>query len=363
VQNDGMNKLVSGKLSLSGRVTSGIGQGAGFTRLAWVREKILEQCGIDPFPGTLNLSIETDTDLRAWRDLCAQGGRPLAAPNADHCDAMLYPVRIAGSITEAVTGAVVVPDIEGYPPERAEIVAAVDLRRHLTIADGDIVSLTTHERHSVKAIIFDVDGTLLNSLDGYRLAASRATQAHGYSVSLEHVRRALNTNQPFWDFILPPGAERDDDLIDELRAATMSHWPDALEEVVSVIPGSIDTLDSLRRAGIRLAIFTGSSGESFPPLRAAGILDRFEVIITGDDVDAGKPDPEGIRLCLDKLGLTPQDVAYVGDSCIDVTASHAAGVLTLSVLTGAGDSASLSAAGTHHVLTSVARLPELFLET
>jgi phosphoglycolate phosphatase len=359
VQNDRVNKLVSKSLTLSGRVMSGVGQGAGFTRLAWVREKILSQCGIDPFPGTLNLSIETDTDLGTWRELCAKGGRTLAAPNTDHCDAMLYPVRIA----EAVTGVVVVPGIKEYPPERVEIVAAVDLRQHLSLADGDIISLSAHERHSIKAIIFDVDGTLLNSLDGYRLAASRATQAHGYSVSLEHVRRALNTNQPFWDFILPPGAERDDDLIDELRAATMSHWPDALEEVVSVIPGSIDTLDSLRRAGIRLAIFTGSSGESFPPLRAAGILDRFEVIITGDDVDAGKPDPEGIRLCLDKLGLAPQEVAYVGDSCIDVTASHAAGVLTISVLTGAGDSASLSAAGTHHVLTSVARLPELFLET
>jgi len=371
VQNDDMNKLVSAKLSLSGRVTSGVGQGAGFTRLSWVREKILDQCGIDPFPGTLNLSIETDADLATWRDLCARGGRRLTAPNADHCDAMLYPVRIAGSIpgsipgsiTRAVTGVVVVPGVEGYPPGRAEIVAAVDLRRHLTITDGDIVSLTTHERHPVKALIFDVDGTLLNSLDGYRLAASRATQAYGYSVSLEHVRRALDSNQPFWDFIIPPGTERDADLIDELRAATMSHWPAALAEVVGVIPGCAETLGSLRQAGIRLAIFTGSGGESFPPLREAGILDLFEVIVTGNDVDAGKPDPEGIRLCLDKLGLTPQDVAYVGDSCIDVTASHAAGVLTISVLTGAGDSASLSAAGTHHVLTSVARLPELFLET
>ena len=357
VQNVGMNKLVSGSLSLSGRVTSGIGQGADFTRLSWVRDKLLEQCGIDPFPGTLNLSIETAGDQGTWRELCARGGLPLAAPNADHCDAMLYPVRIA----KAVAGAVVVPGVREYPPDRAEIVAAVDLRRHLTLTDGDIIGLSLHVRHSVKAIIFDVDGTLLNSLDGYRLAASRATQAYGYSVSLEHVRRALDSNQPFWDFIIPPGAERDADLIDVLRAATMSHWPDALEEVVGVIPGCVDALDSLRRAGIRLAIFTGSGGESFPPLREAGILDRFEVIVTGNDVDAGKPDPQGIRLCLDKLDLAPQDVAYVGDSCIDVTASHAAGVLTISVLTGAGDSASLSAAGTHHVLTSVARLPELFL--
>jgi len=336
---------------------TGVGQGAGFTRLAWVREQFLEQCGVDPFPGTLNLTIETDTDLATWHQLCKSGGRRMMAPTADTCDATLHVIRIA----ESVTGAIIVPDINGYPENRVEIVAAVDLRQHFSIVDGDVVRLTIHERHAAKAIIFDVDGTLLNSLDGYQLAASRATAAYGYSVSHDHVRQALNSNQPFWDFIIPPGRKHDEGLIAELRAATMSHWPDALDEVVDIIPGCADALERIRQAGIRLAIYTGSGGESFPPLREAGLLDLFEVIVTGNDVQARKPDPEGIRLCLEKLTLAPHEVAYVGDSCIDVAASHAAGVLTISVLTGAGDCASLSAAGTHRVLTSVARLPEVFL--
>jgi|GEM_PF-225012 len=355
VQNNAMNTQSDTSLSFTGRVMTGQGRGANFTQLARVREQFLQSCGIDPFPGTLNLTVSTDTERETWRRLQGRGGRRMAAPADEACTAILYPVRIADSLT----GAIVRPEVDGYPADRVEIIAAVDLRQHLRLADGDIVAVALLEPHAVKAAIFDVDGTLLNSLEGYRLAASRATRAHGYSVSLDHVRRALNSDQPFWDFIIPPGQRDDADLLAELRAATMRHWPAALQEVVGVIPGCTDSLDRLRRSGIRLALVTGSGGESFPVLRAAGLLDLFEVIVTGNDVRARKPDPEGIRLCLDKLGLAAKETVYVGDSCIDVAASHAAGALSVSVLTGAGDCATLCVAGTDRILTSMAQLPEV----
>jgi len=342
-------------LSFTGRVISGSGRGADFTQLAWVREQFLQYGGVDPFPGTLNLIVATDMERETWRQLQGRGGRRMTAPADDACAATLFPVRIADSIS----GAIVRPEIGGYPADQVEIVAATDLRQYLGLANGDIITVALQEPHAVKAAIFDVDGTLLNSLDGYRLAASRATRAHGYSVSLDHVRRALNSDQPFWDFIIPPGQRHDADLLAELRAATLRHWPAALQEVVDVIPGCTDSLNRLRRSGIRLALYTGSGGESFPVLRAAGLLDLFEVIVTGNDVSARKPDPEGIRLCLNKLGLAANETAYVGDSCIDVAASHAAGALSVSVLTGAGDCATLCVAGTDRILTSMAQLPEV----
>lgn len=343
-------------ISIAGRIRTGVGQGADFTRLTWFREQLLLHCGVDPFPGTLNLTLESARDHAAWRMLREREGLAVVAPSIDSCDATLYAIRIS----ETVSGAIVLPKVAGYPADQIEIVAAVGLREHLGVTDGDLLAVAIQERHTPKAVIFDVDGTLLNSLDGYQLAASRATEEHGYTVSLDHVREALNTNQPFWDFIIPPGTPRDEELIAELRAATMRHWPAALDEVVDVIPGCPEALHRLREAGFRLAIYTGSGGESLPPLRASGLLELFEVIVTGNDVDARKPDPEGIRLCLDRLGIVPQDAAYIGDSRIDVEASHAAGVLAISVLTGAGDSASLSSAGTDRIVQSVAQLPELF---
>ena len=100
--------------------------------------------------------------------------------------------------------------------------------------------------------------------------------------------------------------------------------------------------------------------ESLPSLESAGLLDRFEVVVTRLDVEKFKPDPAGLIECMDRMGVTPAETVYVGDSRIDVQASLAAGVMSIAVLCGAGDSASLSAAGAHRLVADIASLPDLF---
>jgi CTP-dependent riboflavin kinase len=119
---------------VTGRVASGQGEGAMFTRLPWARAAFVAQLGIDPFPGTLNLA---PTDRAAWRLQRAQPGIVIEAPDPSWCNARAYEVRIAGRIA----GAVVVPEIAGYPEDKIEIIAAVGLRAELGISDGDVVAL------------------------------------------------------------------------------------------------------------------------------------------------------------------------------------------------------------------------------
>ena len=356
--------------ALQGRVATGLGKGAGFTRLDWARSQFIEHCGIDPHPGTLNIIVETEAHRSSWHDLTGSPPSVVRPPEPGGCDAELFPVTVhaasgagANSVSSdpgrAVPAAVVRPAVRDYPDDQVEIIAAVDLRAYFGVADGDVLAIELQRPRTFTAMIFDVDGTLLNSLDAYRIAASRATAPYGYEVSDETVCRALDGNIPFWDIVLPPDGASDEQLIERLRAETLRHFPAALAEVVSVLPGTRATLDRLRDAGIRLALFTGSGGESFPPLRDAGLLEYFEVIVTGKEVARRKPHPEGILRCLDALGVAPGEAAYVGDSCVDVGASHAARVTPFAVLTGAGSSASLSMAGAHRVLTSVSALPEL----
>ena len=355
--------LKSSSLSLCGEVRTGLGHGAGFTALDWAREQFIALCGIDPHPGTLNVVVDEPAHRRTWNEIRNRPGALVRPPSRDACDAMLYPVAIGGSVFEhhdaGLAAAVVVPDVPDYPGDQLEIIAAVDLRAQFDLADGHRIDVQLQQPHPVDAVIFDVDGTLLNSLDGYRLAASRATEPYGYEVTLEHVQRALNRNQPFWDFVIPDGEPRDEDRIRTLRDATMRHWPDALAEVVGVLPAAAAALESLHSAGLKLGIFTGSGGESFPPLRAAGLLDLFDAVVTGNDVIRRKPDPEGVVECLERLGVEAASAVYVGDSCIDVGASLAAGVMSIAVLTGAGDSASLAAAGAHRVAANVGSVPDL----
>lgn len=341
--------------SLTGRVTRGAGQGATFTRLDWARTGFLDATGIEPYPGTLNLRIDDPGFAARWSTCRNRGGIPIEAGDGTSCDARVFPVTLNGRWY----GAVVYPDVAGYADDQVEIISAVCLRELLPAQDGDTVDVEFHGSLSVEALMFDVDGTLLNSLDGYLVAVRRAIEPHGYEVSLDLIRRSLNSTQEFWHLILPKHEHANDDLIGELRNATMGHWPAARDEHVNVLPGVAELIHELRRSPARLGICTGSSGESFPPLERAGLLKLFDAIVTGQHVERRKPDPEGIVRCLEELGVIPANAAYVGDSVVDIMAARAAGVHAIGVLTGAGDSATLTRSGADRIIPAASRLSTL----
>jgi phosphoglycolate phosphatase-like HAD superfamily hydrolase len=112
----------------------------------------------------------------------------------------------------------------------------------------------------------------------------------------------------------------------------------------------------LRDRGVRLGIVTGSAGGSLQRLEDEGLLGLFGAVVTGRDVARVKPDPAGLLLCAERLGIEPAEAVYVGDTPLDVRASLAAGMGAIATLTGAADCAMLSAAGPHHLIGSHERL-------
>lgn len=347
---------VTVSLHLEGLVRPGLGLGAGFTSLPVVRRQFIEVLGIDPFPGTLNLRVAPGSISR-WRLLAARPGHRLAGAEPAVCAARCYPVRASVAGRGPLTAAVVVPEVPGYGANQVEVVAPVNLREVLGLEDGDTVTLDTVPARNRRAVLFDVDGTLVSSIEGYRLAAERAVRPYGWSVSPEAVSRALNFGDRFWDLVVPAESAGDEELIARLRRDTMAHWPAVLEESVLVYPGIRDILGVLKAAGVRLGICTASRGEAFRPLEQAGLLGFFEAIVTAEDVARRKPDPEGLLLCMARMGLEPDETVYIGDTVADIRASHAAGLYAVGVLTGAGNSALLSGAGAHRILADLQQLP------
>lgn len=339
-----------------GQVRTGLGQAAGFTALPWARREFLRHLGIEPFPGTLNLHLEPGA-FPAWNQLTGTAGFRITPERSTDCGARCYPVHATASGHGPVTAGIVVPEVPGYAPGQVEVVAAVSLRDALGVDDGDFVTLSTVPARNRRAVLFDVDGTLVNSIDGYRLAAERAVRPYGWSVSAEAVSRALNFGDQFWDMVIPATARGDHELVAQLRRDTMAHWPAVLEEAVLVYPGIGPILATLKAAGVRLGICTASQGESFQPLERAGLLEYFEEIVTAQDVRHRKPDPEGILLCMERMGIGADETVYVGDTVADIRASHAAGLYAVGVLTGAGSSSLLSGAGAHRILPDLQHLP------
>lgn len=123
---------------ISGRIESGQGIGASFTRTDWALGVFREAYDVDPFPGTLNVRADSDA-IAAWQAAAAQG-QLFKAPDPAWCDARCLRAKIRYQTHEAAA-IVVLPLVEGYPPDQIELVAATGLRDWLEVRDGDQVTL------------------------------------------------------------------------------------------------------------------------------------------------------------------------------------------------------------------------------
>ena len=338
---------------IRGKVVSGLRRGASFTQLEWAREAFIAQLGIDPFPGTLNVHLDDPVALQRWAGLMHEDHQRIKAGDEGFCDARAYPLRLAGRFP----GAAIVPEVAGYPDDQIEIIAALNLRQSLSLNDGDGISLEPAARLAVNTVIFDVDGTLVNSIEGFRIVAQLAADEFGLQVTRAAVLHSLNTNTPFWESIVPQTLSGRTGIVRDIRRAAMRHWSSVLHEHVELFPDLGPMLETLRAQGLRLGIVTGSDGASLKPLESSGLIDHFTAVITATDVERRKPDPEGLLRCLALLESEPHQAVYVGDTPLDIQTSRAAGTAAVAVLSGAGDSALLSVEGPEWIISGHRLLP------
>jgi HAD superfamily hydrolase (TIGR01509 family) len=337
---------------IEGRLARGLGQAAHFTRLEWVRRQLSDLAGIDPFPGTVNLTLDDERHRLRWADWRRQAGLRLDPAEPSFCAASCYPVRVEGRIPAAI----VVPHVDGYPPDKVELVAALPLCRHLALEAGMPVRVESCRPLAAKAVLFDLDGTLVDTVGAYVEIARLAATAHGFEVTEQHVRDSLCRGGSFWSDIVPDAHPEGPQLRRALTAHAAREWPRVLRERGRRLDGLLGTLDALKRKGLALAIVSGARPEVLELLRDDDLLARFDAVVLGADVARRKPDPEGLLKALDRLGVAPADAVYVGDAPIDIEASRAAGMRAVAVLTGAGDSARLSAHEPDRLIASHAKL-------
>lgn len=123
---------------ISGKIETGQGVGAGFTRTDWALGVFRDAYGIDPFPGTLNVRADS-ASIAAWQSAAAQG-QLFKAPDPAWCDARCLRAKILHQ-THFAAVVIVVPMVESYPQDQIELVAGMNLREWLEALDGDSVTL------------------------------------------------------------------------------------------------------------------------------------------------------------------------------------------------------------------------------
>lgn len=178
-----------------------------------------------------------------------------------------------------------------------------------------------------KGFLFDLDGTLVNSLPVVERAwcswADRFGIAHDEVLNFIHGKQAITSLRHFM-----PGKS-------EEEIAAEFTWLEAIEAAdtdgIAPLPGAIALLEHLDSAGIPWAIVTsGSVPVAHARHRAAG-LPAPEVFITAEQVKQGKPAPDAYLLGAERLGLVPQDCVVVEDAAAGVLSGLAAGCHVIAV--------------------------------
>jgi len=200
---------------------------------------------------------------------------------------------------------------------------------------------------SFRAILFDWDGTLADTAEAtYRcyerlfreldVAFDRDLYARTYSPNWYDTFRSLGLPEDRW-------AHADERWLHHFST-----------ESVALMTGALEVVQHLAGAGIDVAVVTsGSRGRVTREMEVHGVAPFLRASVFGTDVEKKKPHPEALLRCLDALGVSPDDAAYVGDSPEDVMMARAAKVFAVAVPGGYPNRDALLAASPDALLTTL----------
>ncbi|HET7598783.1 MAG TPA: HAD-IA family hydrolase [Gemmatimonadales bacterium] len=195
---------------------------------------------------------------------------------------------------------------------------------------------------SFRTVLFDLDGTLINSIQLILDSYHHTLAAHGLPPRsddewLRGVGTPLTAQFAEWRH----DEERFKALIATYREYNLAHH----DRMVQVYPGITDVVRRIKAAGLKTGLVTSKGrGGAERGLRLAGLGDAIDALVCADEVSNPKPHPEPVERALALLGADPASALFVGDSIHDMQAGRAAGVRTGAVLWGPFGRAQLEAA-------------------
>ena len=210
--------------------------------------------------------------------------------------------------------------------------------------------------HPLRAVLFDMDGVLFNSMPNHAYAWSHAMTQFGLAMTPEEVyMNEGRTGGGTIDILAQRhwgrnATEEEKQYIYEAKSRVFNECPEA-----QPMPGALETLQAVKESGCRIVLVTGSAQTS--------LLERLErhypgfflphLMVTGFDVKHGKPHPEPYLMGLQKAGVDAHEAIVVENAPLGVQSAHAAGIYTLAVNTGPLPNHILSSSGANQVLPNM----------
>jgi len=182
------------------------------------------------------------------------------------------------------------------------------------------------------AILFDIDGTLVDSNYAHVAAWSRALDDVGHPVDSWRIHRAIGMDSQLLLADLLGG--RADDLGERASELHSEHYL-ASAGSLRAFAGASDLVSAVAALGLQVVLATSAPEDELELLRSVlGIDDTVAVVTSAADVDQAKPAPDIVQVALERAGVEPADAIMIGDSVWDVRGAAHAGVPSIGLLSG-----------------------------
>lgn len=205
----------------------------------------------------------------------------------------------------------------------------------------------------MELVIFDLDGTLIDShFDriGARLSIIELFKERGVDPS------ALRMEDPLQKYI---DLARRENLLNEVRTI-LEEYEIAAFSQSEPKDGLYDVLNFIHERKIKMGLLTNAGRKATGyALTRFDLKSYFSAVVTRDDCRRMKPHPDGIILLVSMIGCDRRDVAFVGDTALDVEAAKSAGVISIALLDGVGKPDEIEASGPDYTVKSIRELVNL----
>ncbi len=190
-----------------------------------------------------------------------------------------------------------------------------------------------------RAVVFDLDGTLVDSMPLVLRAYAHALAPFAPALTAEKILALLGGPPERFFSSVVANAQDAAVALERLGAYSLEHW-----RTIQAFDGMLALLQTMREASLAVGVWTGRERYSTEILlREHGVAALVDACVCGDDLPSHKPDPAGLEAALQQLGVAREGAWFVGDADVDVLAGSALGVRTLLITHGRKTTAELRA--------------------
>lgn len=215
----------------------------------------------------------------------------------------------------------------------------------------------------IKACIFDMDGTTVNTLDSIAYYANAALNRCGLpSIPTERYKTLVGNGAEVLVHRMIREVGGTEAQFEQVLPDYNSTYDDGFLYLARPYDGILDMLDTLHSLGVKVAILSNKPDSTTRKIAAELFGSRISFCIGGREGKALKPDPNGVFELMECMQVAPEECLYIGDTATDMQTGHNAGLFTIGVLWGFRDEAELRKAAADRIVSSPTEITAIVKE-